>query len=773
MLLLFATLLWWRPASGETEEPAAQTSSEQAESSEPDEIKIADSFEAFVSEFRPASRRYGRGVWGRGGEASFVNEQLVQAGVWFSTLRGSPARVAQYQDLTTSSSSAVDLLISDGLKTYDLSATVLDQEAADVAMRAYGPGVDADVQYQRYIRHTEPDRLLNFPQPVPEHANPGSDPTTSGDFLAEDLNVGQDYAIRVQQLKANFHGKLAKNAKWRLNVWSMRKSGERQALALSNSYDRPGVAGNCQACHVLSQRQRIDWRTVEIEPVVEAHRGPVTVSFSLPIRSFNQSDQYETRLYNPPPENFGAQAIPPQLGSESYPAGAEYPYALVPENVTQMRKLKIGVDLAERTQLYALLHQGSTDNQLRNTRRHFQGVDLRLTDRTVRGLTWTGYAKLNQQDNTMPAELISGETLEFDRYDETTTPCPDDVSRAYGGCGCAPPPTSCVLGADGVSDFFASDALAEPVDYSRTTFGVHGRWKPFRHDRSWKRGLTCYGRYEFRLLERGHAEFESAVAADHVMVFDQTESHRHMIRLGLSQRWSMTLDSFVRYRTWYESDPLYGVRETNGITNSMLPTHVDIIEIGGTWSPVDRFLASGTLGIENRFHHSSVAHFDEQSYPLTLTLWYAPSPVLSLSAGYSYISNRIHQAITLGDDFADGAAYAPATTMWGYGGRSHVVSLGSVYRWTPRLRLRSDVQYVHGDNAIDSTVFADPHVWPAIGEVVRNVRNSLRVSAGFDYTLRRRTTGYLRYTHLDYEDAVVDYNSGTAHLLLAGLSAKY
>jgi len=773
LLVLFAALLWWRTASGETGEPAAQTSSEQAEPYEPDEIELADSSEAFVSESRPTSWRHGRAPWGYGGEVGFVSEQLAQAGWWFSTLRGSPSRVGQYQDLTPSPFWSVDSLISDGVETYEFSAAGLDREATDVFLRAHRPGVDADVQYQRYIHHTEPDRLLNFPQPVPEHANPGSNPSTSGDFLAEDLNVGQDYAIRVQQLKAKFHGKLAKNAKWRLNVWSMRKSGERQALALSNSYDRPGVAGNCQACHVLSQRQEIDWRTVEIEPVVEARQGPVTVSLSLPIRSFTQNDQYVTRLYNPPPENFGGQAIPPQLGSESYPAGAEYPYALVPENLTLMRKLKISVDLAERTQLYALLHQGSTDNQLRNTRRHFQGVDLRLTDWTLRGLTWTGYAKLNQQDSTMPTELISGEALEFDRYDETTTPCPDDVSRAYGGCGCAPPPTSCVLRADGVSDFFASDALAEPVDYSRTTFGVNGRWKPFRHDRSWKRGLTCYGRYEFRHLDRGHAEFESAVASDQVMVFDQTETQRHMIQLGMSQRWSMTMDSFVRYRTWYESDPLYGVRETNGITNSMLPTQVDIIEIGGTWSPVDLFMASGTLGIENRFHHSAVAHFEERGYPLTLTLWYAPSPVLSFSAGYAYNSNRTHQAITLGDDFDDGAAHAPATMVWGYGGRNHVVALGGVYRWTPRLRLRQDVQYVQGDNAIDSTVFDDPHVWPAIEEVVRNVRHSVRISAGFDYSLRRRTIGYLRYTYLDYEDAVVDYNSGTAHLLLAGLSARY
>jgi len=763
--MLLATFLWWRSALAEPGEPAAQTASEQAES-DPHQIELA-------SVSRPTPWRREPGAWVHGGEAAFLSEQLVQGGWWFSTLQGSPAKVGQYQDLTPSPFWSVDSFTSDGLETYEFSAVGLDQEATDVLMRAYGPGIDADVQYQRYIRHAEADRLLNFPQPVPEHAHPGSDPSTSGEFLAEDLNVGQDYAIRVQQLKANFHGRLARNAKWRLNVWGMRKSGERQALALSNSYDRPGVAGNCQACHVLSQRQEIDWRTVEIEPVVEARQGPVTVSFSLPIRSFSQSDQYVTRLYNPPPANFQNQNIPPQLGSESYPTGAEYPYALVPETLTQMRKLKISVDLAERTQLYALLHQGSTDNRLRNTRRSFQGADLRLTDRSVPGMTWTGYAKLNQQDSTMPTDLISGEELEFDRYDETVTPCPEDVSRLYGGCGCALPPSSCVLGTDGVPDFFASDALAAPVDYSRTTFGVNGRWKPFRRDRSWKRGLTCYGRYEFRVLRRGHAEFEAAVGPSQIIVADQTETQRHMMQLGVSQRWSLTLDSFLRYRTWYESDPLYGVRETNGTTNSMLPTHVDIVEVGGTWSPTDRFIASGTLGIENRFHHSETAYFDEQDYPLTLTLWYAPSQALSFSAGYARNSNRIHQAITLGDDFDDGAAYAPATTMWGYGSRNHIVSLGGVYTWSPRVRLRGDVQYVRAASMIDSTVFADPYIWPGIEETVRNIRRSVRISAGLDYSLRRRTIGYLRYTYLDYDDAVVDYNSGNAHLVLAGLSATY
>jgi hypothetical protein len=703
----------------------------------------------------------------------FISQQLVQAGWWFNSLQGSPDKVAQYQDLDSSPFWSFDSFHADGTRTWDVFATGLDQEANDLRVGLALSDVIADIQYQRYIDHTEPDRLLNFPQPVPEHAHPGSDPTDYGQYAAEDRNVGDDYATRIQQLRAKFHGPLTDQAKWRLNVWSLRKSGHRQALALSNSYDRPDVYGNCQACHVLSQRQEIDWRTVEVEPVVETRQGPFSIAFSLPVRSFTQNDQAVSRLYNPPPANDGGAAVPPQLGSESYPEGEEYAYGLVPENLTQIRKLKIGVDLGPSRQLVALLHHGSTDNQFRNVRRNFSGADLRLIDRPAAGISWTGYARYTQQDNPLPSELIGAETLEFDRYDESEEPCLEDISRSYGGCGCAPLPTSCTLGSDGVSDFFASDALADPVDYYRTTLGWNGRWKPFGYDCGWKRGLTCYGRYEFRLLQRGDAEFEAAVEPGETIVLDQSESHRHTFQLGMSQRWARTLDSFLRYRTWYESDPLFGVRETNAVTNSSLPTHAQRIEIGGTWSPWDALIASGTLGLENQLHDSEIADFDQWDWPLTVTLWYAPAPAFWFTAGYAYSANTLQQAITLGDDFQDGGYHAPVTEIWGYRQRSHVASLGCLWRRTPRLSWRGSVQFIRGINGLDSTIFEPRFVWPAIEDVVRNDRTSLRLSAGCDYAFGPRTTGYVRYNYLDYDDAVIAYNSGTAHLLLAGLSTSY
>ncbi len=705
--------------------------------------------------------------------SGFIHEQLIQAGGWFSTLQGSPGQVARYQDLDSAPVWRVDSLRSDGISTSKLYAAGLDQETNDFHLGLTFANLIADIRYQRYIDHTEADRLLNFPQPVAEHAHPGADPSNFGQYMAEDLNVGDDYAIRIQQLKADFRGDIHKHAKWRLNVWSMRRSGHRQAIALSNSYSRPDVHGNCQACHLLSQRQAIDWTTVEIEPVLETRHGPFTVSFSLPMRSFVTSDQTVTRWYNPPPVNDGGQAIPPQLGSEAYPGGAEYPYGHVPETFTQTRKLKVGVDLSPSRKLYALLHHGSTDNQFRNIRRNFSGADLRLTDRTVPGVTWTTYAKFHQQENPLPSELMGAEFLEFDRYDESIEPCDEDISRSYGGCACGPIPTNCVLGSDGIPDFFARDALSDPVDYRRTTVGCNGRWRPFRNARDWRRGLSCYARYEYRRLERGDALFEAATGMGSTVVMDQSKSNRHSVQMGLTQRWATTLDTFVRYRAWYESDPLYGVRENNALTNSSLPTSAHVVEFGGTWSPLDALIASGTFGLESRQHDSAIADFGEWDYPMSFSLWYAMNASWSFSAGYAYHASRIRQAITLGDDFDDGAYHAPVTQWWPYRARSHVISTGCRWRWSPRISWRGDVHFVRGINGLDTTEFPPRHVWPGIEALVRNDRTSIRLSTGWDYLIRHRTTGYVRYSFLDYDDAIVGYRSGTAHRFLVGLSSVF
>ena len=102
-------------------------------------------------------------------------------------------------------------------------------------------------------------------------------------------------------------------------------------------------------------------------------------------------------------------------------------------------------------------------------------------------------------------------------------------------------------------------------------------------------------------------------------------------------KWAATFDTFVRYKGRTTRRPLFAVNQNSGETNTNLPEHQNRIEVGGTWMPADNFIATANIGLDNRRHDSAVANFDEDSYPLTFTLWYAPTTRWSLSAGYSHL----------------------------------------------------------------------------------------------------------------------------------------
>ena len=98
-------------------------------------------------------------------------------------------------------------------------------------------------------------------------------------FSHDNLSPGQDYAIRVQEFKANFKGNITDNLKWRVNVFGIDKEGDRQANAFAHCYQglgrrripatTPAAARNRDQCHVTSQSQHIDWQTTEVTPSLE------------------------------------------------------------------------------------------------------------------------------------------------------------------------------------------------------------------------------------------------------------------------------------------------------------------------------------------------------------------------------------------------------------------------------------------------------------------------------------------------------------------------
>ncbi len=669
------------------------------------------------------------------------SDVVARFGWWATSIDGDRVKIGEWQDLSPSPFWDIDGLQSDGFSTVDFFAAGLDQEANQAGLYYYRPGFSADVEYDRYLRRRDHVPLRNF-------GAPGSGLPA----VAEDLNVGEDYAIRVQEFEAGFKGCLTQNIRWRLNLWGMRKNGERQLSSPAHCQDG-------SQCHVLGQRQRIDWLTMEIEPVLEGRWGPLTLEYSRPMRAFTQDDQLAVRSYN----HFG---VFDEAGGPfaNVPVGV----GIVPDNFTQIDQLKIGWDLTPCTNAYALLYNGNTENQLREMNRHFYGCDLRLTNRTIDRLTLTGYFKKAVELNQTPPFFLR------DQGEPVVDPASIGVTEDE------------LLGGIRFSD------TRHPVDYDRNKVGVKARWKPFP-DSGWSRGVALTGGYEYYEIERSYvlyvigdsdfparAPLANRLAAGQSRLFELPDTQGHLIRVGTEKRWSPCFDTYVRYTMRVVNDPLMGLRlsdehyvntgDPSFMTNSNQPEHEDLIQVGGTWTPVYNFLLTGWIGLENR-HSSGFANFDEDSYPIVLTAWYAPTPCWSLSGGAGFYSNWIDQDITVG--FREvGDRFAAFTEEWNYTGRAQVYSIGTSYAWTPTTILKGDVEWVRGKNQFfaPSPAGTDLTLLPFFSDVIVE---TTRLSAGVDWLLTDRISTYFRYVYFDYDDRSVGFNSGTSHMLLGGLAAAF
>ncbi|MBI1900708.1 MAG: hypothetical protein HYS13_06315 [Planctomycetia bacterium] len=654
-------------------------------------------------------------VWG---EPIYVSESAVRFGWWGVSTQGPPTRIGEFQDLKSSPFFDVDAISSDGVRTWDISLTGLDNEANDARVFYYGPGLTAKVNYERFLRRWDHDPLVGF------DLNGPVAPTLADNVVTRDTNVGEDYAIRVQQLDARFQGQLTDRVKWRLNVWGLKKSGERQANATAHCFNIGAVAppaAQNNACHVLSQRQRIDWETLEIQPVVEARYEAATVEYSRTWRAFGQSDEFVDRNYT----RFG---FSPASGAP----GPDFDYAIVPESLTQIDRLKVGAALNEFNQFYANVYHGDTKNEFRGTHREFSGFDLRVTNSAMDTVKLTGYVSMDDENNELPTVFFNA------------------------------PPLS-------PANNYDRNSLRHPVDYTRTRAGVKGRWQPLG-DCGAASGFSLAGGYEYYMLTRDFAEYDTALGT-----FVQPDTISHEIEFGPAMQWSRELETYVRYRPRFIEDPLIGVREANGRFNSNQPEQVHSVDIGGSWNPTWNFMATAQFSVVNSWHHSEFAYFNEDDYPIIVTAWYAPTERLSVTGGYGYYSNWVDQDITLGFT-TPGVPVPPLrteTTRWQYGGVNHLASVNLAYAWTETVHLIAGYEYNRGRNVFNvppSPAGANWSLLPFLADVIAQTQ---RFTAGADWQPYGNLNLYARYVYFDWDDVSSGLYTGRSHMVLGGGSVDW
>jgi hypothetical protein len=656
-------------------------------------------------------------------------------GWWGVSSSVSPTRIGEFQSLRSSQFFDVDTLVSDGTQSLDLVLSGLDNEANNVRAKYYSPHLSADVRFQRFLRRWDHD-----PMAAPD-VGPPVPPENPNDVVSDDLNVGEDYAIRVQQLNAKFKGHLADNLSWKVNVWSMRKSGERQANSTGHCFDlNPAAGSQDNRCHVLSQRQRIEWVTMEVQPVLEARFDGVTVEYSHTVRSFGQDDEVTSRVYS----RFGYQGVG---GNGTY--GAPFIHNFVPENTTNIDRVKISADLTECNQLYANTYLGQTHNEFRDTHRDFGGADVRLTNHSIDDVTLTAYGSVYDESNELPPTFFNAAPL-------------------------------------GLGETAAT--VDHPVDYTRSRVGLKSVWKPFDcgcyDSRSWDKWSTLrlVSGYEYYEISRDFATYTSA----RLGTFTQPDTKMHQIELGPSLKWSPELDTYVRYKGRFAEDPLIGVRESQGRFNTNQPEQLHRIELGGTWMPASNFMANAQFSVQESWNHSfypsnavgnQPIRFDEQSYPFVVTLWYAPTHRLSLTGAYAYSSNFIDQDITVGFRGPETSGSPFETVPWDYQGENDLISLNATYAWTPCVNLLSGIEYNWGSNYFDVPPLTDPAIppvpptnWSQLPSFSAVEVQTVRLTAGADWQAYRDTTLYARYIYFDWDDLSQGTYTGNSHMVLAGAS---
>ena len=358
----------------------------------------------------------------------------------------------------------MDGFSSNGTRTLGVTATGNDKETTPGNLYFYRPGVTANVDYERYLHrldHDPLDNMANLDPTLPNNPG-GNDPLV----MKQDLNVGQDYAVRVQELKGSIKGIIADdNIKVRLDVWGLKKEGTRQTNLTAMCYNR----------NVLGSRH--------LPPdhlgLGGADLGTFTggkVPRPQPVAA-DQLDHHgnQARRRGPPGRPLHRRILPAHAGLHGRrPDGIPLlqrdrnthlqcdhleqsavessqrrpvPTGVVPDSYTEMDQLKISGDLTENTKAYAFLMVGHTVNREIDMTRWFNNMDVRLTNTSIENVTLTG---LRQDFQRRRADAEPGERDGLGNLQQY---------RAR------PRPTS-------------SPTLVHPINYHKSTAGLKGTWRP-------------------------------------------------------------------------------------------------------------------------------------------------------------------------------------------------------------------------------------------------------------------------------------------------------
>jgi hypothetical protein len=697
------------------------------------------------------------------------SDLVFRFGWWGLWRSGNPWVIGQWQSTDPSPFWDVDGLYTNGTRTFNYWATGTDNESTKAGVQYFGPNSQGGFFFNRFP-HAEEHQ--NFNNMAASALVPGKGPGSGQPIISQDLNLGEDYVIRVDQYEAkykyNVFGQPNKDNVWisaGINIWDQQEMGSRQANDTVHCFMAKTGSGQQNSCHVLSQAQAINWNTFEVTPILEGRFGNVTLRYAHILRVFSTNDQTVIGQYT----DGGANIL-----------NGQFPYAVVPQSLFNMDKIQMGIDINDCNHIYAYGYFSEIENSEAGVSREQGGVDLRWTNTAIKGLNLTTYFKNDNQSGNRPTSL--------------TTP-----DQKQG-----------LTLAQQQAELFQ---IPNQIGFTRYTAGEKFSWRPWTENCDSLPGrIVITGGYEFDDLIRANENWYfpslSATPPFHISpttpVFYQPNTTSNTFNIGVQTPWADSLHTYLRYKLRFIHDDLLGYTPLNYGVNSSLPDTENIIEFGGEWFPSDRFGAAfnQTFDLSSRSgaplpvagnpvligtSPGDVLNFGEQSYLTAFTCWFRPTDKLTVSANSDYFSNQIRQNITIGDDSsttfsgsgANFVSFAPYTSPWVYGGTAVEFGGSICYQFNCRLRLIADYEVTFGKDLITSGGVVVGQGTPVVNtfiplgsySAVRNVMQQARV--GLDWKARERLAMYLTYQYVSFEDRADSSNTGSMNMVLGGMSYRW
>ncbi len=705
---------------------------------------------------------------------------------------GNRAKVDEYQSPFSSPFWNADGIWSNGERTVDFTAYGADNDDQLGRLHFYGgPRLEADLSWEQFPHELDTKTYPGWLTSISQVSASNASGANANFFERDNLSAGQDNVIRVQEFKANFKGDITENLRWHANVFGIDKEGFRQANDFTHCFNAAASpivnsvsgtpiqysngapkAGVTRACHAVSQAQHIDWQTTELDAGLELKLGCDTaLAYSHLVRAFQQNDQRVFSAYrfsaNPGAAGQLGYAVYVPTGGVTTGAGAYgmAGYNIVPDNQTQIDRLKFSTRIGCDTDAYLLGYVGYNEDMLRTTYRNFNGTDLRITNRSIENVATTVYGKYYREDTTSPLDALNT------RY-------PAAIDKQFYQ--------------ENVLDWVANPQINREVH----AFGFDTRWRPFADDcDTLRRGLSLVGGYEYSTLMRENAGDTLLAAGTGQFVdangfFAQPNTEANTFILGVEEKWSKTFDTQLRYKNISTHYALYGITPDAGQSidaalNSSLPTQENRVELQCTWTPTDTLMVNATLYVENAMSDAPYVGnstipvrfpgWTSNSVPFTLSAWWAPTCDWSFNFGASEMDSWIDQGVNAGpvNSTADGIGIP-----WNFRGTADVLTVGTRYAATCRLAFMGTFEYVHGINASFANVpssIQTPATGAAydLGQYSLVKEQSFRFELGADYLITRRVSTYLRYDYYDFQDLSTGDLSGQQNMVLGGMSATF